>query len=192
MRKNVAVEPPGQMRLFVAVDMPQTVVDEVRRIQDYFKKQELFNGRYTKPEDVHITMKFLGEVSTDLALQIDQALKTISCNGMHAHLSSLDVFSAGSKIKILFLNIICPELAVLAKQIDTALADLFAIEQRPFVSHATLARVKAVENREKLCAAINQFTVNKIEFTIDQFVLKQSELSTDGPTYTDIARYKLY
>lgn len=197
------------LRLFIAVELPQAVIDEVFRIQSYLKKRNLFEGTYTHQGGMHITLKFLGDTSPELLAQVTQALSLIGTPVIlersrdavlaqeHGHMalpcrvSGLDMFAAGQEIKILFLNVHSPELAVLVKQLDAALASWYTAEYRPFIAHVTLARVKRVPDREKLLAALTEFAVNQIDFTIDRFVLKKSELTPDGPIYTDIATYLL-
>ncbi len=177
------------VRLFIAVDMPQEVRQEIGRIQNYFKKRNLFNGKYTDAQHVHITLKFLGEVDSAMLPVIQEALGSIVFQSMPAHVGTVDVFASGNRIRVLFLYIICPTLTQLAKQVDTALSQWFEPEQRPFVSHVTIARVKAVDDRSKLINAVNVFSVSPIQFTINEFVLKQSVLLPAGPMYTDIERY---
>ena len=193
IEQNIQAEQPKQsLRLFIAVDMPPAVKEEVLRIQNYVKKKELLKGKFTAPDQIHITLKFLGDVPAELLPKIDGALKTIYLNTMKAQLGSLDLFSSGKIIKILFLNVVCPELSMLAKEIEERLGQWFEPERRPFVSHVTLARIKGVEDRERLAREINHCVVNPLSFEIDQFVLKQSVLLPEGPIYTDIAVYKLY
>jgi 2'-5' RNA ligase len=179
------------LRLFIAVEMPPEIVHEVKRIQEYFKQKNLFKGTYAHIDGAHITLKFLGDVNQSAVEKINQALKTITYARMHAQLSNLDVFTAGSHIKIIFVAVICPELAELAKKIDDALLPWFEPEKRQFHSHITIARVKSVEDREKLLHEVNNFHVNKLECTIDNFVLKKSVLNSAGPSYTDVANYEL-
>ena len=180
-----------QVRLFVAVDMPDQVKQEVARIRQILQEQDVFEGRFVGPEQVHITMKFIGEVEPEVITQIDTALQTIEAKKGEAHLGALDVFSKGAHIKIIFLNIVCPELAALAEQVDNMLVPWAKKEDRPFVSHLTLARVKRVADRQKLLQALHTIQVTPLTFTIDSFVLKKSELKPEGPVYTDVARYVL-
>lgn len=177
-------------RLFIAVDMPQTVIDEIIRIQSYLKKGDLFRGSYTRADSSHITIKFLGNVLDKIIPEIDLKLRGIQFPKMHAQLCNVDVFVARSHIKILYLNVMCPQLAELAKQLDTALTSWYDSEKRPFVAHITLARIKDIHDSEQLLEEIKRFQVNNLEFLIDHFVLKQSVLTPQGSEYTDVASYK--
>jgi len=180
-------------RLFIAVETTSAVTKEIRRIQKFLKKEEVFSGRYVEPHNAHITLKFLGDVDEVLVPVIQNKLKIINHRPMHAHLGKLGLFksSANNTVRVIFLSIDCLGLADLAKKIDDVLADLFTPECRPFVSHLTIARVKEIADYDILADIIHQFHVEPIAFEITSFVLKESDLSSEGPTYTEIERYKL-
>lgn len=177
------------VRLFVAVDMPPEVVDEIKRFQKELSKQKLFEGRFTQEHQMHITLTFIGEVAAQQQSQIMQALRTIEFKKMKARLGSVDVFTKGRFVKIIFMHLVCPELSQLAQKIILVLSPWVEPEERDFVSHLTVARVKKVANVETLLEAIDKLDVAHITFEIDSFILKQSVLSPSGPEYTDIATY---
>ena len=134
-------------RLFIAVDMPSVVIEELKRIQKLLKKENLFRGRYVNPEHAHLTLKFLGDTDESKIPLIHERLKNIKHKKMKAHLGSLDLFTSSNNMpRVIFLSLICPELNDLAQQIDDALSDLFPSESRPFVSHLTIARIKEISD----------------------------------------------
>lgn len=178
------------MRLFIAIDMPSLVLTQAEQIQQHLKSLHLFKGPYTKLNGLHITLKFLGNVAdADLSV-VQNALRSVTFPPMHAKLGAVDSFSSGPRIKVVYLHLICPELAELAQVMDDLLPT-YPKEERDFNGHLTLARVKGVDDREKLLHAINAIGVPPLEFTISSFVLKKSELSPEGPIYTDVEEYKL-
>jgi len=179
------------VRLFVAVDMPDEVIQEIARVQNIIKQEALFEGKFVDPEQVHITLKFIGEVSTEQVPLIEKALLAIKDEAMEAQLSSLDVFAAGNHIKIIFLQIICPRLGYLAQKIEQTLLQWCEVEKRSFVNHATIARIKWLKNKERLISLLRKLSVEPIQFTIDSFVLKESEFFAKGPVYIDKVGYKL-
>ncbi len=178
-------------RLFVAVDIPEAVIQYIERIQDKLRRQELFVGRFTRPEQVHITLKFIGEVSFDQIVGIDAVLQEIKVDKIKAQLGGLDVFAVGNKIKIIYIRVICPELTNLAKQVEDALLTWCEREKRDFVSHATIARVKLVDDKQLLRKVVSQFEVKPMQFVFDSFVLKQSVLLSEGPIYKTVETYSL-
>lgn len=178
-------------RVFIAVDIPEFVRKEIKEVQQKLKKEDVFRGRYVEPHNMHITLKFLGDVDESLLPTLQTRLKTVKYRLLHAHLGKLDLFkSLGSNaVRVIFLSIDCPGLADLVAQIDERLADLFTSEKRSFVSHLTIARVKEIADYDILADIIQQLHVEPVAFDIGSFVLKQSVLSAEGPIYTEIERY---
>ncbi len=179
------------IRLFVAVDFQQVVIEEVQRIQTKLHRQRLFEGRFIKPDHVHLTLKFVGAVLEKELLPIASVLKIISHPIMKAQLSNVDVFFVDNLIKIIYLGVICPELESLAKKVEEKLTPWVEPEQRNFVSHATIARVKRVEDKQRLLGVVRQLEIQSLKFTFKAFVLKQSVLSVEGPQYTNLETYML-
>lgn len=185
------IEKKNGKRLFVAVDMPENVQQEVRKIQKALQKEPLFKGRFVKPENVHITVKFIGEVSNGDIENIEVVLRQIKAKKMEAYVGGVDVFTSRGRIKIIYLRVICQELADLAAQIEHALMPWCKKEERDFVSHATLARVKKVENKQELLDAVQNLSIEPVPFIISSFVLKESVLLPEGPEYTTLFTFPL-
>ena len=179
-------------RLFVAIELPQQVRDNLASICNDIAQKELFVGRCTRPENIHLTLKFFGEVTESVVPEIDAALKAISFQSCTARLGSLDVFSTRKKIRILFIQLLCPELVQLAQKIQDVFSDRFEPEDRLFKSHVTLARIKSIDNKKEFLREVDEITISPMQWSIDSFVLKRSVLTREGPLYTTIARYPLF
>jgi len=179
------------LRLFVAVEMPAEVVVRILAVQQYLKERNVFEGTYTTPAGMHVTLKFLGEVNVTSVAQINGALTEIYHSRLQAKLGPLDVFIARGRITIIYMRLICHDMEKLANKIDMALAPQFAQETRPFVSHITIARVKSVASDKKLLGVLYGITIEPTIFTLHEFVLKESVLTPEGSMYTDVARYPL-
>lgn len=181
-------------RLFVAIELPDDAKKELGIVCDFFKKRELFDGRCTAPENLHLTLKFIGDVHEDALDGIDKALKNIYVNACVAKLSVLGVFPTRRIVRILFAGLDCFCLSILAKQIEQNLSDFVQPESKPreFKNHITLARIKAINNKEDFLYALDNFGVPPVSFDIKEFVLKESELTPQGPVYTTLKRYSLF
>lgn len=188
MNHNVSKQ---HVRIFIAVSMPIAVIDEIVHIQQHFKALHLFQGSYVHPENIHITLKFLGAVALEKIPEIDRELQKIYCKSMMAQLGSLDMFFLHHMPKILFLDLICPEIIELATECDKALNQFVNPESRPFVNHLTIARIKKVIDNERLAHEVAHYASNPIAFAIDNFSLIQSQLTQNGALYTNISTYKL-
>ncbi len=161
-------------RLFVAVPLPDDILDYVERVQANFQKEKSFEGRNVLRKHQHITISFLGEVSEDQIPLIQDALATIRIENMFAHLFSVDYFSSGDKIRVLFIYVICPELITLSKNIELVLSEWTDVENRSFAPHITLARVKLVFDKHALLDFVNRYEIEKKQFKITQFALFES------------------
>lgn len=176
------------MRVFIAIELSEEAKDEIVRIQKELKKQNLFEGKLTEKENLHLTLKFLGEIDEESIEEVKKRLAKIKSPVFKAALGGAGVFSEE------FARIIWVKLEgkviELQKEIDNALKELFKPEFR-FMSHLTIARVKNVKDKRKLLDYLESVKINKMEFPVSEFVLKKSELTEKGPIYTDIERYEL-
>lgn len=174
-------------RCFIAFDLPREAINEIRGIQELIKKQNLFTGRFTEPENLHLTLKFLGEIDEEKIEKVKERLRTIKFSGFEAEIGEVGVFSR-SFIKIIWVHLKGAE--KLQKEIDKILEEIFEPEQR-FMSHITLARVGYVGNKNELLEYLKSIKPEKIKFKVDKFFLKESELFPEGPLYKDIDEYLL-
>jgi 2'-5' RNA ligase len=171
-------------RCFLSVELPVEVVEEIKKVQSKIK--DLFVGKLTEPENLHLTLKFLGELSDEQVKAVKNSLRNLDLESFEAELDEVGVFSK-QFIKIIWVKL---EGVEIQKVVDGILDDLFEKEQR-FMSHVTIARVKRVEDKEKLLNTLNNIKVNNLKFKINKFYLKKSVLSTEGPVYTTIEEYDL-
>jgi len=170
------------MRIFISIDMPEEVKREIKKIQD--KLPEFF-GKKTEIENLHLTLKFLGEVDKEKLEEIRKRLKEIEFKEFEAEIDCIGVFSE-KFVRIIWLHITnCKELQ---KQIDEELKDLYQPEER-FMSHLTIARVKGLKDKKEFLAKLKDVKIPKIKFNVKDFRLKKSVLTKQGPVYEDIEKY---
>lgn len=172
------------MRAFIALDLPNEIKKEIARLQDILPE---FKGKKTEPENMHLTLKFLGEITPETLEQVKTKLKKIKLKNFKVHLGELGIFTP-SMIKIVWIRIIGAE--KLQEEIDKILEPLFKKESG-FMSHITIARVKAVSERKDFLEKISRIKAKWLEFNVDKFVLKESTLGKDKPVYEDLETYEL-
>jgi len=181
------------LRVFVAIEMPEKVKREIEKIQNALRRLDLFDGKYVKPEHAHLTLQFIGYVEPQALGIIKNLLKTVTFRPIQAKLGRIGAFGNQMFIKVVWLGVEGIGLTTLARDIEQALAvedeDNKPVRKRPFQSHVTLARVKKAGDVNLLRGALESLSVEPISFAIDEFVLKQSHLSSDGPIYVDLERY---
>jgi len=172
------------MRLFISVDMPSEVCQVVAEVQHYLKRCNLFDGSYADSANAHLTVVFLGNVKEEVAIQIEAALYTVDPPSYSARLGSLGYFERDNQVKVIFINLICPELTGFAERVHTVLAPFYESDPIPFHSHITVARVKHVSNHEQLKRELIAYVLPSIKFEVDCFTLKESVLQSEGPMHT--------
>ncbi len=177
------------VRCFICLEAPREVIEEVEKLQNQIRKQNLFLGKFTEPENLHLTLKFLGEVEEDKVEEVKKALRKIKMQKFEAGLGELGFFSE-RVIRILWAKINSKQIWELQSAIDEKLKDIFPKEER-FMSHLTIARIKKVIRRKEFIEYAKGIRVKEIRFKVSEFVLKKSELTSEGPVYSDIERYTL-
>jgi 2'-5' RNA ligase len=177
------------IRCFIALDLPESILAEAILIQDDFKKHDLIIGNYTKPENIHLTLKFLGEISQDTVEKVKERLRMIEKNRFDAEVDELGVFSE-EFIRILWLHLAGEGVIGLQKAVDAAIKELFPEENR-FQSHITVARVHNVKNKEDLLEYVKQYQIKRIKASITSFSLMKSTLTAQGAVYEVLERYSL-
>ena len=175
------------MRCFIALDLPREVMNQIEEIQNKIKKQNLFTGKFTETENLHLTLKFLGEIKEQQITEVKEKLKKIKSEKFQAELGEIGVFSK-KFLKIIWIKLKGAE--KLQKQTDETLKDLFQPEHR-FMSHITIARIEKVSDKNKLIAYLKHIKPKQFKFNIDKFFLKKSTLTPEGPVYEDISEYVL-
>ena len=172
------------MRCFIGIVLPIVAVKEIQKIQ---KKLELnFTGKLTASENLHLTIKFLGEIEEDAINDVKKRLFSITHPPFELTLKDVGVFSQ-KFIKVIWVKVSGVPLQPL---VDNCLKDIFELENR-FMGHITIARVRSLADKKSFLQLINVTTVNEVSFMVKDFCLKESILTPDGPVYKDIVRYKL-
>ena len=173
------------MRCFIAIDLPEEIKKEIAKIQ---KQLPDFKGKLTEKDNLHLTLKFLGEISDEQVNNIKEKLEKIKFNKFKAKLQNIGVFSE-SFVRIIWINL--ENCDGLQKEIDNALSKLFKREER-FMSHLTIARVKYIKDKQKFLDSLKKIKIAPVEFEVQGFALKKSTLTGRGPIYGDIIRFSLF
>lgn len=172
------------MRLFIAINTP-------KEIQNYFSdvQKKLTGAKLTFTKNFHLTLKFLGEITPAQADEIKKRLGKIQFKPFTATLAGTGIFPSEQMMRVVWIgmephDIICS----LQKQIDAALHGLFP-KEKSFQPHITLARVKTVDNKKQFAELVKKLKVEQLSFEVKEFKLIESQLTSEGSLYTDIATY---
>ncbi|MDO8529029.1 MAG: RNA 2',3'-cyclic phosphodiesterase [Nanoarchaeota archaeon] len=169
------------MRTFISIQIPEEIKKKIIEIQ-----LPDFVGKKIEKENLHLTLKFLGEVSKEQIETIKERLRKIHLKKFAAKITEAGVFNENF-IKIIWLNI--ENCEGLQKEIDEVLFGLFEKEKR-FMGHLTIARVKFCEDRKKVIEEIRKIKTSE-EFNVESFELMKSDLKREGPVYEILEKYNL-
>ena len=182
------------MRTFVAIDIPSEIRHQIRELLELLQRAGA-NVRWSRPEGLHITLKFLGEVSPEKVEQIKTQLQSVRLAApLPIEVRGAGFFPNERAPRVIWLGIHAgPELAELARRIEESLAPLgIAKEDRPFSAHLTLGRLRAPD---KLVAVREVFRQREPlemgSFTAEEFYLYESQLAPGGSIYRRMARFPL-
>ncbi|MFO7559344.1 MAG: RNA 2',3'-cyclic phosphodiesterase [Desulfobacterales bacterium] len=177
------------IRAFIAFKLPDRIPGFIREIQKKLKQRGI-KLKWVLPENVHLTLKFLGDIPCDRIDSIETAIK-VSAEGMRPIsllAGSIGVFPNASRPRVVWIGI-DGEIGILAgfqKKLDENLAHLgFQAETRTYKGHLTIGRVRKAPDPENLKTAIRDFFDYKTEpFHVDEVILFQSDLKPEGAVYT--------
>ncbi len=183
------------VRSFICVEITDKEIISV--LNNYIKELKMVKGvRTVKSTQLHLTLKFLGEISEKQLFSVQNAIKDIKFPSFEMTLEKFGVFPNINRIRVVWVGISDgnEKLKELAHLIEESLKPLgLSEDKRPFSPHLTLARVKYLKSEEK--KALMQ-TIEKAERIgtqfIDKFILKKSTLTPTGAIYDNLLVVPLY
>ena len=176
------------MRCFIAIDFNREVLDEIGRIQKLLGNK-VFTGNMTELENIHLTLKFLGEIDDTKIEKVKERLVKIKFDKIDSRLDNIGTFNFHGNPRIVWIKVGGRGILDLQKNVDDAFEGLFKKEER-FMCHMTIARVKYVKDKQAFSNAVNGIHVKPIKFIVDKFYLIKSELKPSGPIYTILKEFK--
>ena len=174
------------VRSFIAIDIPENVKKQIVDLQNQLP---YFMGKKTELDNLHLTLKFLGEIDDSVVSDVKKLLENIKLKKFEVTISEIGVFNENF-IKIIWLKLEGDGIFNLQNEIDLRLDNLFPREKR-FMSHLTVARVKNIKNKKEFLDSLKKIKIPEIKFNVDNFILKKSILKPEGPEYKDLGVYKL-
>jgi RNA 2',3'-cyclic 3'-phosphodiesterase len=187
------------VRVFIAIDIDDRIRKAIADLQKQIAlKVSVKSGdlKWVEPNNIHLTLKFLGEISDEQLTEVKEITETIA----QAHQKfNLDIESVGSfggrSAKIVWVGAKkgTDELLALQKDLDDLLEQAgYPKEDREFSAHLTLCRVNHPIAGLKVGEAIAQFSNLKLgSIAADAIYIYQSQLTPQGPIYTMLGDFKL-
>ncbi len=182
------------MRLFVAVDFDEQVrraaARVTRTLRDRLERAETYGVSWVAPENFHLTLRFLGEVSDETARLVAAAIEpAFSIPPFEIELGGVGVFPPAGSVRVVWLGVPTggADLAQLHAEVERRLAPLqFAAEDRPYRAHLTVGRFRAPAPARIRDAITGSAAAPIGRCTIRHVTLYRSQLSPKGAIYTSL------
>jgi 2'-5' RNA ligase len=181
------------IRAFIAIELPEEVKRTLTRLQERLKSSSRAPVRWSNPDGMHLTLKFLGNINSGttggIAAAMAEAVRGIRL--FYLQVDGLGVFPSPSRVRVVWVGLTggTDKLERIQKNLDSKLMPLgFTPEARPFTPHLTLGRVREQarpEERQSLGKLVSGTPVAKEGSIEVRYIhLIRSQLRPEGPIYT--------
>jgi 2'-5' RNA ligase len=184
------------IRTFIAIELPPEIKEAMAGVQAELKKSDADVG-WVRPEGVHLTLKFLGDVEEKKVAELGDALaeRLKGETPFILQAKGIGTFPTPKAPRVVWLGVEgeVARLSALADKVESVCAGLkFPKEDRPFKAHLTLGRVKSPRGRSALVTMLESFKDADLgEFKADAVSVMKSELKRTGAVYTEMRRIVL-
>jgi len=179
------------MRSFISIDVG--ALDALVGLEGEMEKTGA-SLKLVEPDNIHITLKFLGEIEEDMVPEIEDAMRgavegikpfTVMFQGMGA-------FPGMNYVRVVWVGTGDDgEMRKISERINEALVP-YKFKKESFKPHITLARVKSARGKEGIVSLIERNKDRNFgEIKVDSIRLKKSELRKEGPVYSTVREVKL-
>ncbi len=176
------------MRLFVAVPLPEAVRERLAGL-----RTGLPGARWVSADNMHVSLRFVGEVDEGVAEDLDAALSAVHGPAFDLSLAGVGCFQSGRRVRVVWASVDgSAALTHLHGKVESAVVRSgFGPEGRKFKPHVTLARLKntPVGKVSGFLEAGHGFSAGPVPVT--RFTLYRSHLNRDGAQYEALADYPL-
>lgn len=184
-----------RLRAFVALDI---LDDRVLDSLVSFQNELVSTGadlKVVERQNLHFTVRFLGEISESQAKEADRRLRDLRLEGGPVTVSGVGVFPNPSRPRVVWVGVGKEDEARIRPVAESIIAELEGIgerDTRPFQAHVTLARVHSGRNMMELASLLGENSGRSFgAIRLAKFSLKSSRLTPAGPVYSDLGVYPL-
>lgn len=181
------------MRLFVALPVPAEVRENLRSLLDQLHAVDS-HQRFIPPENLHLTLKFIGEVPPDRLAAIAAQLEKVRLSVfVELQFRGIGFFPNARRPSVAWVGILSsPQLAQLAAAINDVLSAVgIPRDEKPFVPHLTIARFKLTRISTALSTALEKFVNQSFgSLSSGEFQLIESQLKSGGAEYTTLRSFR--
>jgi 2'-5' RNA ligase len=170
------------------------VRESLMKVEDELK-QTRADIKLVERENLHFTVKFLGEIPESMVEEVDKRMRTLALQRMQVGVRGLGAFPDARRPRVVWAGVSPQDLASISssgQRVIDVLEGIGESDERGFHPHITVARVRSARNLEALASVMRELAAKEFgSSTITALKLKSSSLTPNGPTYRDIKEYNL-
>ena len=179
------------IRAFIAIDLPAQILEQIEQLQKFLLPFTNSLVRWTKPQNIHLTLKFLGEFEKQKVYEVHNVIREIATTEVPFTLfiKGYGVFPNLEQPRVVWVGIEeCAPLITLVRHLEENLGPLgFKPENRSYKPHLTIGRVRQDHSLQKNLKLTNLLCTAKTitgSFSVGEIVLYRSDLKPGGPVYS--------
>ncbi len=189
-----------RIRSFIAIELPDEVKRGLSELQSRLKAGRQLPVKWVDPYRIHLTLKFLGNITSDRVSEITGAMERAArgISPFHLEVRELGVFPNLRRVRVVWAGVSgeAARLSQLQQNIESNLVPLgFPAEARAFTPHLTLARLRerASPDEQQVLGQLIAGTEfgSGYKFHVDAINLMKSQLTREGAIYSRISSMKL-
>lgn len=184
------------IRSFLAIELPNSVLKKIEEVQGDLK-QSRADVRWVNPRNIHLTLKFFGNIDESKIESIAHAIEgpVTATPPFSLKVKGLGAFPHLKNLRILWMGLTEGKgvLTILQRQVEEELGKVgFEREERPFQPHLTLGRSNSSRGRDELIGMMEKYREEEFgEFMVEKLILFKSDLRPTGPIYMALREAKL-
>lgn len=181
-------QPKEVIRSFVCIEIPQSIKERLDQLQETLRQTDA-QVSWTKPANIHLTLKFLGGVEASRIERVSKRLER-AANGIgpfEVEVGGAGCFPSPRSPRVLWVGVsnVPEQLRRLYANIEDELArEDFPREKRRFSPHLTIGRIRAPHNSTRVAEALIASGFDSETFIATEVILMRSDLKPTGSIYT--------
>ena len=185
-----------KLRAFIAFELSEEIIAAIKTVQADLKACD-FNVRWTRPESIHLSLKFLGDIYAEDVDRIEDIMTARAKNQKAITLAAkgIGVFPNMKRPRVIWVGIAgqTDSLVEFQNHLETDLELIgFQKEDRLFTGHLTLGRIKGAIDKTRFREVLKKFeSFESKPFTAKEVILFRSELKPSGSVYTKMKTVRL-
>ena len=183
------------IRTFLCIEIPEALKMRIAELQRELKQIDS-QVSWVKPDNIHLTLKFLGPVAQSRIATVQRGVEhaASSCSPFEVEVASTGCFPSAHRPRVLWVGLshVPNQFRQLHHAVDDELARAgFARESKPFSPHLTIGRVRSARGAAEVAEMLIASSFDAQKFSVNEIIIMRSDLNPSGSVYTPQATIRL-